>query len=70
MLRPYEKTTKKLILTVAEVEQALEKINPKKSSAWKMGVWTPVLKRGDRQEARNIALSLPSQLSIKYLSFC
>lgn len=76
--------------TAAEVEQALEKINPKKSSgwdtglppkllknaakgtaasltspynncieqstwpcAWKMGVWTPVFKRGDRQEVRN-----------------
>ena len=78
------------LFTVAEVEQALEKINPKKSSgwdtglppkllknvakgtaasltslynncidqstwpsAWKMGEWTPVFKKGDRQDARN-----------------
>ena len=78
------------LFAVPEVEQALEKINPKKSSgwdtglppkliknaakrtaasltslynncieqstwpsAWKMGEWTPVFKKGDRQEARN-----------------
>ena len=75
---------------MAEVEKALEKINPKKSSgwdtglppkllknvakgtgasltslynncieqsnwpsAWKISVWTPVFKRGERQETRN-----------------
>ena len=78
------------LFTVADVEQALEKINPKKSSgwdtglppkflknlakgtaasltslynncieqstwpsAWKMGEWTPVFTKGDRQDARN-----------------